>query len=353
MALCCLRIFSFLFSWSKDMPITLGNTDITSSTGNLGVAGTGSLVLPAGTTAQRPATAATGMQRFNTSTNTLEFYNGTAWVGIGLQDGLTEGTAAPSATYIKTINPAATNGIYWIKPAGTATAFQVYCDMTYDGGAWIMAFAYHKGQPPVSDVANYFQSPQAAATGSSLTLAQVARVDDPLQSFVMPESFFTAFGSNNQGRGEVREEYAISGGTWPNNTNRVVIFHGGRTSGGAAGNFLTSTQMANARTVMGFNGRNAIAIESTVGNTSRSGYLKNTLGVPSPYTGGNSSILGISVDPNNLGAPTTTDGTNSYTNQQATAGSSWMGRGTGYSAQGSSTNGGEPNGTRWGFVFIR
>jgi hypothetical protein len=28
MALCCLRIFSFLFSWSKDMPITLGDTTI-------------------------------------------------------------------------------------------------------------------------------------------------------------------------------------------------------------------------------------------------------------------------------------------------------------------------------------
>jgi hypothetical protein len=35
MALCCLRIFSFLFSWSKDMPITLGNTDITGLTGAL------------------------------------------------------------------------------------------------------------------------------------------------------------------------------------------------------------------------------------------------------------------------------------------------------------------------------
>jgi hypothetical protein len=40
MALCCLRIFSFLFQWSKDMPITLGDTSIT----GLGVGG-----LPSGT----------------------------------------------------------------------------------------------------------------------------------------------------------------------------------------------------------------------------------------------------------------------------------------------------------------
>jgi hypothetical protein len=37
MALCCLRIFSFLFSWSKDMPITLGDTSITGITGNQGI----------------------------------------------------------------------------------------------------------------------------------------------------------------------------------------------------------------------------------------------------------------------------------------------------------------------------
>jgi hypothetical protein len=40
MALCCLRIFHFSFQWSKDMPITLGDTSIT----GLGVGG-----LPAGT----------------------------------------------------------------------------------------------------------------------------------------------------------------------------------------------------------------------------------------------------------------------------------------------------------------
>lgn len=39
------------------------------------------LQLPSGTTAQRPTPSA-GMMRFNTSTSTLEFYNGTAWISI-------------------------------------------------------------------------------------------------------------------------------------------------------------------------------------------------------------------------------------------------------------------------------
>jgi len=40
---------------------------------------TGALYLPAGTTAQRPGTPATGQWRFNSDLNVLEYYNGTAW----------------------------------------------------------------------------------------------------------------------------------------------------------------------------------------------------------------------------------------------------------------------------------
>jgi hypothetical protein len=40
---------------------------------------TGGLFLPVGTTAQRPASPATGMMRFNTTTNLVETYNGTSW----------------------------------------------------------------------------------------------------------------------------------------------------------------------------------------------------------------------------------------------------------------------------------
>ena len=39
------------------------------------------LQYPAGTTAQRPSPS-TGMMRYNSTTNTLEYYNGSAWVSI-------------------------------------------------------------------------------------------------------------------------------------------------------------------------------------------------------------------------------------------------------------------------------
>lgn len=44
------------------------------------VQGTDYVLLPVGTTAQRPVTPAIGMIRVNTTTNALEVYSGTEWI---------------------------------------------------------------------------------------------------------------------------------------------------------------------------------------------------------------------------------------------------------------------------------
>ena len=49
----------------------------------LTVTGTGSLQVPNGTTAQEPATPASGMLRFNSDLGSFEGYNGSLWGGIG------------------------------------------------------------------------------------------------------------------------------------------------------------------------------------------------------------------------------------------------------------------------------
>jgi len=273
-------------------------------------------------------------------------------VGERPADGLTAATAARSALQLMQ-NGQTSSGIYWINPGGlyTDVPLQIYCDLTFDGGGWMLAFALHKGRTPVANVSEYFSSPQAAATGTSQALSVVARTNDPLQSYCLPENFWRMSGSERNGRGEIREEYAISGGTWPSNTNRVVSFHGGRTSAGLAGNFLTENLMATARTTLGFNGRLATSYRF-MGQISRGGYSSNSINFETPYTGaGNNSIVGISVDATTLN---TERNLSSGTNQAAAAGASWMGRGNccGLGA-GSSTNGGEPNGTRWGLIFIR
>ena len=57
------------------------NVDVQASNGVLSYAdsATGGLFLPTGTTAQRPASPVTGQIRFNSTTNAVEVYNGTAW----------------------------------------------------------------------------------------------------------------------------------------------------------------------------------------------------------------------------------------------------------------------------------
>ena len=54
-----------------------------SATGDVTFSGTGRIRVPTGTTAQRPATPATGWFRFNTDVNKFEGYNGTAWGSVG------------------------------------------------------------------------------------------------------------------------------------------------------------------------------------------------------------------------------------------------------------------------------
>jgi hypothetical protein len=44
---------------------------------------TSSILLPVGSQIQRPATGVTGMVRFNSTTNSLEIYNNTQWIGVG------------------------------------------------------------------------------------------------------------------------------------------------------------------------------------------------------------------------------------------------------------------------------
>lgn len=65
--------------------VVAGGTELLRADGILGyvkLLGTKALLLPSGTTAQRP-TGATGLVRFNSDTTSLEVYNGASWVSAG------------------------------------------------------------------------------------------------------------------------------------------------------------------------------------------------------------------------------------------------------------------------------
>ena len=102
----------------------------------------GNLKIPVWTLGSRPISPEIGLIGYNTTDEVVELYNGTEWVTIGGSkklDGLTQATAAISASQILIDYPNSPSGIYWIQTGVTTT--QVYCDMTTDSGGWMM-FGY-------------------------------------------------------------------------------------------------------------------------------------------------------------------------------------------------------------------
>lgn len=112
--------------------------------GDMILSGTGSLTLPKGTTAQRPSSPLSGMMRFNTSVGLAEVYTGTDWIYMSALNGSSAETAAPSASVIKALNPAAPNGVYWLKfVSGSNTAFQAYIIFDKPDGPWVKAVQWY------------------------------------------------------------------------------------------------------------------------------------------------------------------------------------------------------------------
>jgi len=59
---------------------------------------------------------------------------------LKIGSGLTAETAGSSAYQIKTDYPSSTDGVYWIQNSNinSGTPFQIYADMTTDGGGWTL-----------------------------------------------------------------------------------------------------------------------------------------------------------------------------------------------------------------------
>jgi hypothetical protein len=80
---------------------------------------------------------------FNDSLNAqvmLPAYQGVISKKIAMSCSNTPATAATSAKAIKEACPTATDGIYWIRNVNIngGAAFQIYADMTTDGGGWML-----------------------------------------------------------------------------------------------------------------------------------------------------------------------------------------------------------------------
>jgi len=101
----------------------------------------GFISLPKGTTNQRPATPQPGMIRFNTSENSIEYYNGSEWLLVNGPLGSETNPASGPAAILEE-NPNATNGAYWINIPNVGPEL-IYCNMEYNdpkhGRGWMLA----------------------------------------------------------------------------------------------------------------------------------------------------------------------------------------------------------------------
>ena len=82
-----------------------------------------------------------GYVYFNTAASAFLGCNGTSWICFGCSVGLDQSTAGLSCKDIKTRNPGAADGSYWIDPDGgsTANAYRAWCDMNTSAGGWTLA----------------------------------------------------------------------------------------------------------------------------------------------------------------------------------------------------------------------
>jgi hypothetical protein len=124
---------SRLFNGADGLKLATTTTGI-DVTGNLTVSGG----IKLGDDNRSASTAGAGALKWNVATNTLQNSTGSIWENVSMSPLGSELNPASSALAIIIAGASTGNGSYWIKPVGSNITKEVWCDMTNNGGGWML-----------------------------------------------------------------------------------------------------------------------------------------------------------------------------------------------------------------------
>lgn len=201
---------------------------------------TGALGLPTGTTAQRPVSPNSGYTRYNTTSGSLEFYDGTAWIATNLIPSITSITGNINNAYGTTLTFAVINSTDLVnviyKEGGTTIA--TTSDVTVSSGSFTT----------VVPAAVYGQT-----VGDTISISINNSDGTPSQNSIAKTVVVAPTGGTITTDGTARIHTFLSSGTFTNTADvtsvRYLMVAGGGGGapiggGGGAGGYLAGTSMS-------------------------------------------------------------------------------------------------------------